>query len=496
MRSLRISYGVLIASASAVLVGNGCKVGPDYVAPATTMPSAYASTQPTTAPTTQAAQDARLAAMQLAAWWRTFDDPMLSSLVEEATAANLDVRIATSRIRQARAQRGVVSSTGQPQANADAGYTRSRSSQTLTGTPSGGSSSGSTQSDFWTAGFDASWELDVFGGLKRATEAADVNIQVSVEDGRDVLVSVQAEVARTYTELRGAQLQLEVTRNNIRAQGQTLEIAKSRFAAGVVSEVDVARAEAQVSTTAAQIPTFTSIIRQSIYRLSVLLAKQPNELSDRLTPQKPLPIAPMDIPAGQPGELLRRRPDIRRTERQLAAATAQIGAAKSDLYPKFSLIGSAGRRSIQFGHWWDGDSNFWSIGPQMSWAILNGGRVKSNIEIQNAVQEQANLVFQRTVLLAVEEVEDSLTGYAQEQRRLETLQAAVKANRRAVELAREQYTRGLTDFTTVLDAQRAQYATDDLLVQSQRAVVTNAIAVYKALGGGWMPREQLPTTQP
>lgn len=464
-----------ILAATAVIAAGvlaGCTVGPDYKRPATTMPAAFASTQPS-------------AAADLLRWWDRLGDPLLSSLVTRASAANLDLRIARSRVREARASRGIVAGSGQPQVNAGAGYSRSLASENI-GDPRFG---GSSQSDLFTAGFDASWELDVFGGQKRAVESADAQVQASVEAQRDTLISVQAETARNYLELRTAQMRLDVAQNSLRVQRDSLELARARYNAGVASELDVQRSEAQVAATEAQVPLIQSVIQASIYRLSVLLGRSPGELQEELTPVKPIPVAPLEIPAGQPGDLLQRRPDIRRAERELAAATAQIGVARSDLYPKFSLVGDLGLQSSRFTNWWEADSQYWSIGPRVSWSILNGGRVRANIAVRNAQQEQALLRYQQTILLGVEEAENALTRYAQEQRRRAALQRAVDASRNALGLARTLYERGLTDMSAVLDTERALYTNEEQLAISEGNVAGYAIAVYKALGGGWQQPE-------
>lgn len=472
---------VALATALTVCAVQGCKVGPDYQEPATSMPGAYSATQPATSPTNQTAADAG-EARRLARWWERFGDEQLSSLVLRSAEGNLDLKLAQLRWREARALRGISASSGQPQVGAGSGYTRSRQSETLIEGPQLGSS----ERDLWSAGFDAAWELDIFGGEKRAVEAADAEIEANVENYRDVWVSLQAEVARNYVELRSGQARLAVTKANIAGQKQLLELTKAKFRAGLATELDQARSTAQVESTQAQLPSLESAVRGSLHRLAVLLGKMPAELEAELQSAKAIPVPPPTIPVGQPGELLQRRPDIRRAERELAAATALIGEAKADLYPKFSLLGNVGLQSGKLGNWWQSDSTFWSIGPQVNWSLLNGGRVRSAIEVQNVRQEQAMARYQQTVLLSVEEVENALVRYANEQRRRESLQAAVTANRRAVVLARELYTRGLSDFITVLDAERALYISEDLLVLSEQFVTTYAISIYKSLGGGWM----------
>lgn len=489
---MRLSWTTIqLSLAAAAAFGVvGCKVGPDYKAPEVDVPKGFVSatgpsTRPTTAPSTQPTAD-------LVRWWERLGDPQLTSLIERATAGNLDLRVATARLREVRAARGIVAAQGQPQVNAGANYSRAQNSQTLQGGSTSSSGGGSVPTgfssgpnDFWSAGLDASWEADVFGGTKRAVEAADADIGASVENVRDVLISLQAEVARNYVDLRGAQARLIVARDNLKTQQELKDITKAKFEAGLATDVDVARIEAQMASTDAAIPSFEAQANADIYQLSVLLGKSPAELLAELKSDKPIPVTPPSIPPGQPGDLLKRRPDIRKAEQQLIAANARIGEAKADLYPKFSLVGSYGLQSSKFTNWWNNDSNYWSIGPQVSWSILNGGRVNANIEVQNARTQQALLTYRQTILQSVQEVETALTRYAQEQRRRESLKIAVAANQRAVTLSQDLFEKGLTDFLTVLDAQRALLAAQDSLVQSEQQVTAYAIAIYKGLGGGW-----------
>lgn len=473
MTSDTAKFSLVLAAAFVALTG--CKVGPDYHAPDVLVPEGYAATtRPATAPATQPAAD-------LSLWWDRLGDPQLSALIQRATEGNLDLKLAKARLREVRAARGIAASRGQLQVDGGAGYLRQQNSKTV----SDSSSLGPRETDFWRAGFDAAWELDVFGGDKRAVEAADADVAASVENVRDVLVSLQAEVARNYVDLRSAQARLQVAKENLNTQQELKSISVAKFEAGLATDVDVARIEAQMATTASQIPVLEAAAADAIYQLSVLLGKGPGELLAELRSDRPIPVAPPTIAAGQPGELLKRRPDVRRAEQQLRAATARIGEAKAELYPKFSLIGSLGLESSKFTNWWNADSSFWSIGPSVSWSLLNGGRVNANIEVQNARTEQALLIYQSTILSSVKEVDSAATRYGQEQRRRESLLAAVNSSQRAVRLSQELYEKGLSDFLNVLDAQRSLLLNQDLLVQSEQAATSDAIAVYKALGGGW-----------
>jgi NodT family efflux transporter outer membrane factor (OMF) lipoprotein len=276
-----------------------------------------------------------------------------------------------------------------------------------------------------------------------------------------------------------------VARANLKAQQQTLDLTRIRFQAGLASDLEVAQAEGQLNTTAAQIPTLESFLKQATYRLDFLLGSQPGALWDELAKESPIPALPDEVLVGLPSELLRRRPDIRRAERQLAAATAEIGAATADLFPKFSLTGALGLQSISASDWFSGPSRFWSIGPTIRWPIFDAGRIRGNIAVRNAQQAQALAQYEKTILTAFEDVENSLVSYSREQIRYRALRDAVAANRRAVEMSNELYIRGLVDFLNVLDNQRSLFASESDLAQSQATMATNLVALYKALGGGW-----------
>jgi multidrug efflux system outer membrane protein len=522
-----------------VLTQTGCMVGPNYQRPefktanewtgvdksvATTAPS---TTQPATQPSKTTTQSAKISE-----WWKSLNDPVLDSLVERAIAANLDLRIATARIREARAQRGVTASVLYPQLDSSGGYNYSGSSKNVgqsgvselglgkqirnaivggalsglsgTGTPASSkdillnsvtsainekladtSVATSRGRNLFSAGFDAGWELDIFGGNRRAVEAADATIGAQIESTHDVLVSLVSEVALNYVQLRGAQRRLVIAYENIEIQKDTLELTKTRYNAGFVSELDIAQSETLLGTTEAAVPSLETTIRRSIYELSLLLALQPADLLKELEVQRPIPPTPPQIPVGMPSDLLRRRPDIRQAERQLAAATAQIGVATADLFPKFSLTGSFGVQSNDVNHLLDRNSIGWSIGPSVSWPVFDGWKIRSNIELTNAQQEQALLNYQQTILSALKEVEGELVAYRNEQIRYAKLSQAVAASQRSTDLSQELYAQGMTAFLDVLEAQKSLYNNQDTLIQSQVAVLTNLISLYKALGGGW-----------
>jgi outer membrane protein, multidrug efflux system len=472
----------LSAMLALIFLAAGCSVGPNYQKPDLSVPAAWTEAQ-------QKGVDARSA--ELARWWSTFNDPLLDSLVERAARSNLDLRLAEARIREARATRAVTASGAWPTLNVSGSYTRNRASQNGVGVPGEGAvivpSGGGANLDqnLYQSGFDANWEIDVFGRVRRSVEAADATVEATVEDRRDVLVTLLGEVARNYIDLRGFQRRLAVARANLKTQQDTLELTQVRFQAGLASDLDVAQQEAQVNTTAAQIPTLESSLKQAAYGLDVLLGLQPGTLWNELAKETAIPNLPPEVLVGLPSDLLRRRPDIRRAERQLAAATAQVGAAMADLFPKFSLTGIAGLQSVSASDWFTRGSRFWSIGPTISWPVFDAGRIRANIEIRNAQQEQALTQYEKSVLSAFQDVETALVNYANEQTRYRSLIDAVAANRRAVTMANELYIRGLNDFLNVLDTQRSLYVTESELAQSQATMATNLVALYKALGGGW-----------
>ena len=421
--------------------------------------------------------------MALVEWWNAFNDPTLSSLVEMAVRANLDLRQAEARIRQARAARGVAGAPLLPQVDASALYQRSQGSSEVGG--GGAVATVGGLRNLWQVGLDASWEIDIFGGTRRNLEAAGADLQAAVEDRRDVLVTLVGDVGNNYLNLRGFQQQIAIARKNLKAQKHTAKITQKRFEAGFVGGLDVANAKAQVATTEAQIPVLESSARAAIYSLGVLLGREPAALEKDLIREAPIPPTPPEIPVGLPSDLLRRRPDIRRAEAQLHAATARIGVATADLFPKFNLAGSFGFSASDVTRVAGWSSKFWSWGPSVTWPVFAGGRIYWNIKVQDALQEQALLAYEKTVLTALKDVETALVAYAKEQERRKSLSEAVINNRQAVDLATKLYLVGKTDFLNVLTAQRSLYTYEDALVQSTRTVDTNLVALYKALGGGW-----------
>lgn len=455
---------------------SGCMVGPNYKAPPAEVPDKFIGSAETADPGTT---------VDLARWWSVFNDPMLDDLVARAIRSNKDLRLAGARVKEARAQRGVVASDLYPTVDASGSYTRTQSSL----------NSGPTTPrvlNFFEAGFDASWEIDIFGGTRRAVEAADADVAASEENRRDVLVSLVAEVARNYLQIRGDQLRLKIAHKNMVAQLQTLELTQARYEAGLSSELNVAQAKAQLATTESRVPGIESSMRQGIHQLEVLLGVTPGTMTEELLQEAPIPQGPPLVPPGIPSDLLRRRPDIRSAERQLAAATARIGVATADLFPKFSLTGSAGQSAIHFSDIAKSASTTWSFGPSVSWRLFDAGRIRSNIRVQDARQEEALITYEKAVLTALGDVENALIAYSREQDTRTATAAAVQANAKAYDIANELYAGGLVDFLNVLVNQKSLYDSEDSLAVSDQLVATNLVALFKALGGGWT----LPAPQP
>lgn len=461
----------------------GCTVGPDFKSPDANTPAAFAgldpSAQVSNLTTTPAAKPA-----DIAAWWAQFNDPALTSLITRASTSNLSLAQAETRIRQARASRVIAASGLFPSVDASASATRSRSGSTT----DSGEHFSSTRNLF-REGFDASWELDIFGGVRRGIEAADAQLQSAILDRQAVQVSLAGEIATNYLLLRGAQAQLAIANENLAAQQQTLDITQQRHEAGFVSALDVAQAKSNVTQTASQIPGYDAQIRTSIYALSVLLGQSPDALLTELLPTAAFPTPPAEIPVGLPSKLLQRRPDIRRAEFDLHAATARVGVAVADQYPKFFLTGGFGLSGSRVESLTTMADRFWSIGPSVSVPVFTAGRNAAAVEQAKAVADESLIAYKASVLTALQDVETALVNLTREQQRRASLVEALAANRDAVALSLELYSAGRTTFLDVLTAQRLIYNTEAALSQSQTTIATNLVALYKALGGGWNPMD-------
>jgi outer membrane protein, multidrug efflux system len=477
-----------ITAALSLLLLAGCAVGPNYKRPQVAVPQQWTVAPARGTSTKPAAKDE---------WWASFQDPELNSLIERAVSRNLDLKLALERVQEARAARGIARSGYFPSVDAAASSTRNR--QRVIAAPSGQRTSPAfvpIEYNNFQGALGASWELDVFGGIRRGVRAATADVVAAEENRRDVLVILLGDVGRAYAQLRGFQRRLEIANKNIKTQQDTLDLTTARAKAGLATELDVSRAAAQLESTKAVVPTLLSGIDISIHRLSVLLGEEPGALRSELEKTKAIPSAGPDVEVGLPSDLLKRRPDIRRAEAQLAAATARIGEAKADLFPRFVLTGTAGRQATQLHDLTLGAGNFFSAGPGISLPLFTGGRIRSNIAVQTSRQRQALISYRSAILNALEEVQDALVNYSQEQERRDRLNQAVQQSQLAVDLATDQYRAGLVDFLSVLEAQRELYANEDQLVQSQASVTTNLIALFRALGGGWTVGRVVPATEP
>lgn len=466
----------------------GClAVGPDYVPPESDVPETWGSALPTGVSCGPLNQEA------LSQWWTTLQDDHLTRLIRRAVSASLDLRAAAARVHEARAQRGISASARFPTIDAAGSMIRQRTSESLLSEIEVPEPLAETVDDaisprntLYDAAFDASWELDIFGRVRRQVESADAALDASGEDYRDVLVTLLAEVALNYVEVRLAQTRLTIAEANRDAQAKTRELVQARFDAGEVSRLDVERATTNLQMTSSRIPALQVELAHAESRLALLLGEPPGALREELSAPAPVPVAPPDVAIGVPADVLRRRPDVRRSERQLAAQTARVGVATADLYPTLSLFGSIGLESLHSGDFLSSDSHQYSFGPSVRWNIFDAGRIRRNIEVEDARVEQTLIAYEASVLSALRDVEDALSAYGNEQIRQRSLRRAEEAAQRASEIARDLYQEGESDYLDVLDAERSLLQTQDEAAASNARVTTNVIRLYKALGGGWV----------
>jgi outer membrane protein, multidrug efflux system len=465
---LRTLAWLLLAIALVVLTG--CAAGPNYKAPKVAVPSAFSGGAETNLSTNETA----------ITWWQGFNDPELNQLVDRALAGNHDLRIASANLREARALRRGTQFDLLPVAGGTASYTDERYSRAFV--PIAGSARGI---ELYDAGFDATWELDFFGRVRRSVQASTAEVQAAEANRRDVMVTLISEVARNYFELVGAQSELAVARRNSDNQRETLRITQAILEGGRGTDLDVARARAQMDNTLANIPPLEATISRSMHRLSVLIGQQPTALVPELKDATPDITLPPMVAISNPETLLRRRPDIRFAERSLAAASARIGIATADLFPRVTFNGAIGLEANTFAGLGKGGSDTWSFGPSITWAALDYGHVRSRMQAAGARSDAALATYERTVLTALEETEDVLVDYSRELARQDFLRESERASEVAATLARQRYENGATDFLTELDAERVLYEAQDQLAQSNTRTATALVAVYKSLGGGW-----------
>jgi multidrug efflux system outer membrane protein len=410
-------------------------------------------------------------------FWKQFGDGTLDKLVDDSLNANHDLRIAVGRLAEARAARHQSMYDLGPTVTARAGHTTQQLSQVQFGFP--------FTTSYYDVGFDATWELDLFGRVRRGVEASSAQLQGAEASLRDAQISVIAEVARTYFELRGQQNQLAVAQQNVENQQATFNLTDARLKAGRGTEFDTSRASAQLSTTLATIDPLQAAVQRSIHRLSVLTGRDPNALQSLLSPVKDLPDLPKTLAVGDPGTMLRRRPDIRVAERQLASSNAEIGVAVGDYFPKVTFTGAFGYDSKSLPAIGTSASRAYTIGPSISWAAFDLGRVHARVAGAKARTNQAVAQYEQTVLRALEETENALVTHARTRDQLVHAADAAQASAAAAKLARVRYEGGIVDLLEVLDAERTQLQDEDRLAQTRTDTATSLIAVYKALGGGW-----------
>jgi NodT family efflux transporter outer membrane factor (OMF) lipoprotein len=466
-----------VMAALVLLTLQGCtSVGPDYQAPVIDTPDAWTET------IAQQVDQGPHASLQN--WWTVFEDPLLDELIERARKANLDLKVAVSRVGESRAILAIARGEKLPLVNATATASRNKLSDDgplQQVAPEGGFDSQS----LFQAGVDTVWEIDFFGQVRRTIEAAGDSYQASIEDYRDVQVTLFAEVALAYVDIRAAQQRIGYARENIEDQSESLALARDRYDAGLSSKLDVVQAASNLAATQASLPALKLSLKQALNRLAVLLGQDAGSLQHEFSTPQPIPKPSAAIGIGVPADVLRQRPDIRRAERLLAAQTAQIGVATADLYPRFALSGMFGLQSRSLTNLLDSSSVAWGLGMPVQWNIFSGGQVRGNIQVQDEKTQQLLFLYEHKVLAAIEEVENAIAAYDLNKQRAQYLQTATSAMSEAVELVLVQYDTGLTDFNNVLVTQRDLFSQQEQLVESEAEVVVNLITLYKALGGGW-----------
>jgi len=473
----------------------GCAVGPDFLSPAVRTPAAFLAQ-----PIDKGAQSSSSAGVDLAQWWRSLRDRELDSLVARALASNLDLEIALDRLQEARTQVVVAADQALPEGGATAGggggtgsdETKGRVSQALRA----GENATGLKSIQKAAGFDAGWEIDIFGKIRREVEAQTYDAE-ALKEARDwVFVTVAADVARAYLDMRAQERQLVILEQNIAAARSNMDLAQTRFNRGLTNEMDVSLAQRELATLQADQPPLAAQIETSRHAIAVLLGLFPEDLAKELARPGPIPALPSRIPVGLPVDLLRRRPDISEAERRVAAATARIGVAIADLFPTVTLTGAIGEQGGVRASTGLPISLIDSLGPSIYWPLLDFGALDAKIEIADLKTHELLVAYKQTILMAVRQVDDAYAAYRAQQQRLSDLDRALAAARQATQLATERYDRGLTDFLNVLDAEREEFDLEERHVAARQAAADALVALFKALGGGWPLNETFPPLRP
>lgn len=455
----------------------GCVMGPDFKTPETPLATHWANTpsQSGHSGTAESPVDMR--------WWDSFGDTQLSALVREAQTRNFDLQMAASRLEQSRAMRRQVAADTLPAVDGSAGYSRSRNSQRGLNDPSG--KEGKQAFNLWNGGLGISWEADLWGRVKRSVEVADASVQMAEEDRHAVQLLVIVQTAQDYIELRSTQQGLAVVEQNLHIAQRSLELTRLQLKEGVATDLEVSEAAAQVAEIQARLAPLQQHSAQLINALGLLLAREPRALQQQLSTPANVPSYTATVPIGLPSELAERRPDIRRAQAQLHAATAAIGVAEADFYPRITLSGNVGFQALQLSDLGSWGSRSFAFGPGLSVPLFEGGRLKGALQLQEGRQQEAGIGFQKTVLRAWHEVDDALVAYQANQRRRDSLLQAVAHNQRALDSVHQQYTQGTVDFLNVLTVQNALLANQAALVDSTAQVSLSLVDLYGALGGGW-----------
>jgi len=474
MRPFKFLLYITAVASVGLLLGGCLKVGPDYEPPEVKTPQNWRV--PDSPHLVPGEADIR-------SWWEVFRDPLLVSLVNQAAASNLDLKSAVAKVKEARARLGVARGGLLPSAEAAGNATRQRGSEN-TFTPAG------FTYDTYDGSLGGSWEIDLFGRIRRSVEAARADYQASQEDRVGVMVSLYAEMASSYIQVRTIQARLAAAEKNILSQKEVLELTKVRFKNGLATGLDVSQAEQVLASSEAEVPLLYDSLNQAANAVALLLARPPGAVEAELADPRPIPSPPARVALGLPADLLRQRPDVRSAERQLAAATARIGEATADLYPTFSLVGSIGLASKETGTLFNSGSRYYSFGPGFTWNLFAGGSIRAQIKVQDALTEQALLAYELSVLTALNEVDNAIIGFFQQGRRVEALQRSVTAAERTLELSLRLYKEGLKDFQSVLDAQRSLFDADNQLAQARGQLASGLVTLYKAMGGGWQAGRQ------
>lgn len=466
---------LLLCSLSAVaILLSGCMVGPDYQPPENNNKIQIKATM---------YPELRYEQTDLSHWWEVFNDPVLSPLISRAEQNNLDLKTALARVKEARATLGATSSGLYPTVDADGSIDWSKQSENVNPL----ATSEQTQ---YSLSADAGWEIDLFGRVRRSIEAATADYQATWEDHNDIMITILAETATTYLQIRTLQAQLDTSLKNIQSQKSMLELTEVRYKYGLATYLDVAQATQVLANTEADLPVIRTNLVQNITSLSVLLGEPSDLLRKELQPARPVPLPPAEVAVGIPAERIRQRPDIRNAERQLAAQTARIGVATADLYPSFSLTGTLGFSSLKTGNFFDSASGVYGIGPSFSWNIFDMGKIRQQIAVEDARTEQALYTYELTMLEAIKEVEDSLNGYHEQRIRMDALAHSVQASRETLDMSTKLYKDGLTGFQDVLDAQRSLLSAESDLDEARGNTGIQLVGLYKALAGGWTTEQE------